>query len=66
MKKAASFLVRCPLALAIGLLLVFPMLYAFFGAFRSASEFAQYPPRLLPESFANLTNFKKVLVNVLN
>ena len=35
------------MALAVGLVLVFPLVYAVLGAFRSASEFAQYPPRLL-------------------
>lgn len=48
------------LALGIGLLLVFPVLYALLGAFKSEAEFAAYPPALFPHSFAYTENFETV------
>lgn len=64
MTKRLYSLARDLCAVIVGLILIFPLLYAFLGAFRTQSEFAQYPPRLLPESFLNLSNFKRVLTGV--
>lgn len=51
-------------ALLIGFLLIFPFLYAFFGAFKTAPEFAAGGSGLLPESFLHLDNFKEVFHKV--
>ena len=51
-------------ALLIALVLIFPLVYALFGAFRTGAEFAAFPPRLLPDSFANFENFKTVFTRV--
>ena len=64
MKKLIFAAARNILRLAVGLTLIFPILFALFGAFKDASEFAHFPPRLLPESFLNLKNFEKVLTGV--
>ena len=62
-KMAVSVLVNL-LSISAGLILLFPLLYALLGAFKSAPEFAAWPPRLLPESFLNFDNFRKVLTAV--
>ena len=64
MRKVISFAVNRIVSIALGMVLIFPLIYAFLGAFRSAEEFAQYPPHLLPESFANLENFRRILTDV--
>jgi len=52
------------LTLLIGLIVIFPILYGFFGAFKSPAEFASQPPTVLPKSFAYLTNFAYVIKNI--
>jgi len=47
------------IAIAIGLILVFPVIYCVFGSFKTAAEFMK--PRLLPQSFAYLENFRNAL-----
>ena len=47
------------IAVAIGLVIIFPLVYAFFGAFKTPSEFLT--PKLLPSSFSFLDNFKDAL-----
>ena len=47
------------IAVAIGLVIIFPLIYAFFGAFKTPSEFLT--PKLLPSSFSFLDNFKDAL-----
>ena len=34
--------------LLIGFVIIFPLLYAFFSSFKSASDMHTYPPKLLP------------------
>ena len=48
------------LALLLGLLVMFPVIYGICGAFKTPQEFAAWPPRILPQSFANLENFARV------
>ena len=64
MKKTVSALLIHFLSIAAGIVLIFPLFYALLGAFKTASEFAAYPPRLLPENFLNLDNFRRVLTGV--
>ena len=48
------------LALVVGLIIVFPVLYGILGAFKSEAEFAAYPPTLFPKSFGYTENFETV------
>jgi len=48
-------------ALLIGLILIFPIIYCFLSAFKSRAEFAAYPPSLWPSSFTYLDNFATAL-----
>lgn len=50
--------------LALGFLVIFPILYGFFGAFKTPAEFASQPPTVLPESFFNWDNFRLVLQRI--
>ena len=47
-------------AIFLGLLFIFPVLYCITTAFKTRAELASYPPRLLPDNFFNLENFKTV------
>lgn len=51
-------------ALAAGLVIVFPVLYGILGAFKSAAEFSSYPPTLFPRSFLYLQNFRDAWAQV--
>lgn len=46
-------------AIAIGLIIVFPIIYCICGAFKTSSEFLT--PTLLPGSFLNFDNFREAL-----
>lgn len=46
-------------AIAIGLIIIFPVVYCVLGAFKTPAEFMS--PKLLPNSFGNLDNFKNAL-----
>ncbi|MCL2069195.1 MAG: carbohydrate ABC transporter permease, partial [Oscillospiraceae bacterium] len=45
------------LALLIGAIVCFPVVYAVMGAFKPRAEFAVLPPELLPQSFLYIENF---------
>lgn len=47
------------IALSIGLIICFPVVYCVLGAFKTPAEFVS--PKLLPNSFAYLENFKEAL-----
>lgn len=47
------------IAIALGLIIVFPVIYCILGAFKTPAEFMS--PKLLPNSFAYLQNFKDAL-----
>lgn len=49
------------IAIALGCVIIFPVVYCIFGAFKTRVEFGNFPPTFLPESFANLDNFKEAL-----
>ena len=51
-------------ALALGLMIVFPILYGILGAFKSAAEFSAYPPGFWPRSFAYTQNFQDAVQRV--
>lgn len=49
------------IAIFIGTILIFPILYGVLGAFKAPQEFASYPPTFWPKSFTYLTNFQDAL-----
>jgi sn-glycerol 3-phosphate transport system permease protein len=51
-------------ALAVGLVIVFPVLYGILGAFKSAAEFSSYPPTLFPKSLLYFKNFQDAWAQV--
>lgn len=51
-------------ALLLGAVIVLPVVYGVFGAFKSPSEFLAYPPSFLPADFGHLDNFRHVLATV--
>jgi sn-glycerol 3-phosphate transport system permease protein len=63
MKKIRTLALDLLLVL-LAFLILFPLFYGFFGAFKAPSEFAQQPPTVLPRSFLNLDNFRKVLSQI--
>jgi len=46
-------------AIALGLLIFFPVAYGVTAAFKTRAELAAYPPRFLPNSFLNFSNFRE-------
>lgn len=64
MKKRAAFAAWLLACAVTAFLAVFPVLYAFFGSFRTAGEFARVPPRLLPDSFLNFDSYVQVFTRV--
>lgn len=58
-KKRENWMIST-LAILLGLVLIFPLLYAFFGAFKTTAEFSTGASGLLPESFLHLDNFAAV------
>lgn len=62
-RRAETFWVTA-VSLLLGLLLIFPVIYAFCGAFKTAPEFAAGGSGLLPESFRNLENFREVFARI--
>jgi sn-glycerol 3-phosphate transport system permease protein len=44
----------------LGLLIIFPIVYAICTAFKTRTELTLFPPRVLPKSFFYLQNFKTV------
>jgi len=47
-------------AFFMGLIIIFPVIYCVTIAFKSRPELSVFPPRLLPDSFLNLDNFRTV------
>ena len=48
------------IALFIGLISIFPVIYCVATAFKGRHELSLFPPRLLPDTFLNLDNFRTV------
>jgi sn-glycerol 3-phosphate transport system permease protein len=48
------------IALILGFIIVFPMIYTICIAFKTRAELSVFPPSLLPESFLYFENFKNV------
>jgi sn-glycerol 3-phosphate transport system permease protein len=47
-------------ALFIGLVIIYPVVYCVATAFKPRAELSAFPPRLLPDSFLNVDNFRAV------
>ena len=60
-----TFVVGGTLSLLIGLIIIFPILYAFFTSFMSASELTSWPPKLFPQSCMYLDNYRAVFTETL-
>lgn len=58
-KKVIGSCIVSVLAIMIGLVIIFPVIYCVFGAFKTHAEFMT--PKLLPESFTYLTNFSNAM-----
>ena len=48
------------IAISIGFAIIFPIIYSTTVSFKTRSELSVYPPRVLPDNFSNLENFKTV------
>ena len=64
-KALLSFHAMGWVSLAIGIIIIFPILYCFMTSFMSYSEMTTYPPKLLPASFLNVTNYFEVIQKTL-
>jgi sn-glycerol 3-phosphate transport system permease protein len=58
-KRLAGDFAVTAIAICIGLILIFPIIYCVFGAFKTPAEFMS--PKLLPDSFAYKENFTNAL-----
>ena len=58
-KEQIEEIVVSLVAIALGLVIIFPLIYCFLSSFKTPSEFLN--PKLLPSSFLNLDNYKAAL-----
>ena len=58
-KEQIEEIVVSLVAIALGLVIIFPLIYCFLSSFKTPSEFLD--PNLLPSSFLNLDNYKAAL-----
>lgn len=58
-KELVEEIVVSVVAIALGLVIIFPLIYCFLSSFKTPSEFLD--PKLLPSSFLNLDNYKAAL-----
>lgn len=58
-KEQIEEIVVSLVAIALGLVVIFPLIYCFLSSFKTPSEFLD--PKLLPSSFLNLDNYKAAL-----
>ena len=58
-KELIEEIVVSLVAIALGLVIIFPLIYCFLSSFKTPSEFLD--PKLLPSSFLNLDNYKAAL-----
>ena len=58
-KELIEEIVVSVVAIALGLVIIFPLIYCFLSSFKTPSEFLN--PKLLPSSFLNLDNYKAAL-----
>ena len=58
-KELVEEIVVSLVAIALGLVIIFPLIFCFLSSFKTPSEFLD--PKLLPSSFLNLDNYKAAL-----
>lgn len=58
-KELIEEIVVSVVAISLGLVIIFPLIYCFLSSFKTPSEFLD--PKLLPSSFLNLDNYKAAL-----
>jgi len=59
-RRLASDILVSLAAIFIGLVIIFPVIYGVATAFKTRAELSVFPPRVLPDSFQNLENFRTV------
>jgi len=64
-KKWVSYYLVGWANLAIGVIVVFPILYCLFTSFMPYSEMASFPPKLFPASFAYIENYREMMLKTL-
>ena len=64
MRKNARLFLWCAVCFCLAVPVMFPVLYAFLGSFRTAGEFSRLPPALLPDSFLNFDSYIQVFTRV--
>ncbi len=63
--QKAKSTVQSVLALALGILIAFPLFYSFMCGFKDDATFDSFPPTIFPQSLTYLDNFKQVLFDSL-
>ena len=63
-RKNARSALWSVLCFCLAVPVVFPVLYAFLGSFRTAGEFSRLPPALFPDSFLNFDSYVQVFTRV--
>jgi len=59
-RRLAKDIVVSVIAVFVGLIIIFPVIYCITAAFKARAELSVFPPKLLPDSFFNSENFKTV------
>lgn len=65
MYKKFKYYFSSLLSLLIGLMIIFPIVYAVFAAFKENISFDGYPPQILPDSLTYFENFKHIIKETL-
>ena len=63
-RKKARLALWCAVCFCLAVPVVFPVMYAFLGSFRTAGEFSRLPPALFPDSFLNFDSYVQVFTRV--
>lgn len=61
MSKKLNYNLGGSLCLLVGIIMVFPLIYAFLTSFMPGEEMTTYPPKLFPKDFTNLVNYSEVV-----
>ncbi len=63
--KQIKYYLSSSLSIILGIIIIFPIIYAIFAAFKDNVNFDSYPPKILPETITNLRNFIYILTETL-
>jgi sn-glycerol 3-phosphate transport system permease protein len=59
-KRLARDVLSSFAAVLLGFVIIFPIVYCFCVAFKTRPELSVYPPKVLPDTFLNIENFRTV------